>query len=97
MFLPSPNRPRDKHYDEFGLYPVNVCIRFKCVCFVGLLKDYFPLFFYQEVVLQVLDYTMGNLLSEGSRIEEAGKLGTLVSQQVSPFFLGTQTTCLPRL
>lgn len=50
MFFPSPILPKDNRYNEFGLYPVNVCILFKSVCvFVILFKDYFPLCFRQEV------------------------------------------------
>lgn len=37
-------------------------------------------------MLQVLDYKTGNWRSGGGSIEEAGKLGTLVSEQVSPIF-----------
>lgn len=51
-----------------------------------LFKDYFPIYFIRKWVLQVSEYKTGNWLNGGGRTEEAEKLGTLVSEQVSPIF-----------
>lgn len=86
MSLPRPILPIGNHYNEFGLYPVNILYFLSAYVFVQRLFPYIYIFLSGSECCKYLTIKMGNWLSGGHRTEEAGKLGTLVSEQVSPIF-----------
>lgn len=49
MSLPRPILPIGNHYNEFGLYPVNILYFLSVYVFVQRLFPYIYISFYQEV------------------------------------------------